>query len=1096
MSTKTLELLELELVHAPGFSDSFAITTGGASEVLIVGPNESGKSSLARALFSVLWPGLETNPSLEIVAKFRLGERSLRARHRGLATTWYDEGSEVPAPALPADEIAGCFRIAVDERKGEGVGTATLAAQISRALAGGYDFAKARAALAVAPQLGHVEKDLVKTARRALDEVKSNQGDWEKEAARLDTLREELEQAQRAVAEESALNSFDLERHALRELERIEPELAAVAASEPLTPAFLGHLAAETKRLELSRKACRSREAAVEAARAQLSRSGESARVCDTAATSARLEDARSLLALEGEQQRAQLDVQTLEARLARWMQQAGDADQALPPVELLERFEQFNDDWNAAQGQARALKDLRAFLPADSDRTSAVVTLPGKWTRARIALLVVSLVSLAFGVGAALLVHPLFAALAATALAGAWISLAGPAPLPTTAPAASMQVLLDGQARELEVRLAGLREKAQEFKARFGLQPGLPSAVSLEGLRQRAGDLAQLGDARARLSCAEAAYDDSRDRLASFLEGLGLPPRETAAGLIRQLEQLLAEQQQRSKLQEDFERQTLELAAARLEAADLEKTVEKLFADIGLRVDDAAGLERLTRGRKDFERLSDERKIQRHALESARRDLASWAGWRPNSHSDLDARRSNLLAMKARATEFHREISGIERGVADRRGKEDLENARANLRGAEDALHQRREQAFDAALAQLLIEDVERGMEASLQDAVLLRAQALFEQFTGGRHTLQLSSGAQGVDFRSHDRVLDRELPLESLSSGTRTQMLLAARLAFAVDAAERAGVRPPLVLDEALATTDEARFEAIQGAIATLVSEGWQVLYLTSQRVDLERWRERSLGEDAPKPCVIDLAQVRRLGLAVSDARDFILPAERALPAPGKLSAEEYACALTVPALDLERPLGELHVFHLLRDQLDLVHELAMLHVTQLALAESFASATHREPLTQRIALMRAFHEHWRIGRGRPVDLTLLAEAGVSENFRGRVADLARSKGGDAQLLIAALREGELHGFGRKKTDELEVELQALRCLDLRPRLELGDIVWRCAEQVPGCSAELAGSLCSLWWQAADQSWKKRRGEIAASLPTIPATLLATPR
>ncbi|MEO6708552.1 MAG: hypothetical protein ABI054_03280, partial [Planctomycetota bacterium] len=981
-----------------GFSDPFAIATGGASEVLIVGPNESGKSSLARALFSVLWPGLETNPSLEIVAKFRLGERSLRARHRGLATVWYDEGNEVPAPVLPADEIAGCFRIAVDERKGEGVGTATLAAQISRALAGGYDFAKARASLAVAPQLGHVEKELVKTARRALDDIKGNQGDWEKEAARLDTLRLELEQAQRCIGEESALNSFDLERHALRELERIEPELAAVAASEPLTPAFLDRLAAESRRLELSRKTCRSREAAVEALRAQLARSSESAQACDAAAASARLDDARSLLALEGEQQRAQSDVKTLEARLARWRQQPGDADQALPPSEVLERFDQFNDDWNAAQSQARGLKDLRALLPADSDRTPAVDTRPGRWTRTRIALLVVSLVSLAFGVGAAWLVHPLFAALAATGLAGAWISFAGRAPIPGAAPATSMQALLDGQARELEIRLAALREKGQEFKARFGLQPGLPSAVSLEALRQRASDLAQLGDARARLSCAEEAYDDSRDRLATFLEGLGLTPRETAAASIRQLEQLLTDQQQRAKLQEDFERQTVELAEVRLEATELEKTVEKLYADIGLGVDDTAGLERLTRGRKDFERLSDERKIQRHALENARRDLAGWSGWQPNSNDELDDRRSSLLAMKTRATELQREISGIERGIADRRGREDLENARANLRGAEDALHQRREQAFDAALAQLLIDDVERGMEASLQDAVLLRAQRLFEQFTGGRHTLQLSSSAQGVDFRSHDRVLGRELALEALSSGTRTQMLLAARLAFAVDAAERAGVRPPLVLDEALATTDEARFEAVQAAIASLVSEGWQVLYLTSQRIDLERLRQRAPGDGAAPPCVIDLAQVRRLGLAVSDARDLILPAQRALPAPEKMTAEEYACALAVPALDLERPLGELHVFHLLRDQLELVHELALLRVTQLALAESLASATHREPLSQRIALMRAFHEHWRIGRGRPVDLTLLAEAGVSENFRGRVADLARAKGGDA--------------------------------------------------------------------------------------------------
>ena len=114
MSARSLELLDLELAHAPGFSEAFAIHTEAASQIVIVGPNESGKSSLAAALFSVLWPAQESNSNLDIAARFRFGERTLQARHRSKTTSWSENGVAVPAPPLPADEIASCFRIAVD----------------------------------------------------------------------------------------------------------------------------------------------------------------------------------------------------------------------------------------------------------------------------------------------------------------------------------------------------------------------------------------------------------------------------------------------------------------------------------------------------------------------------------------------------------------------------------------------------------------------------------------------------------------------------------------------------------------------------------------------------------------------------------------------------------------------------------------------------------------------------------------------------------------------------------------------------------------------------------------------------------------------
>ncbi len=1111
MSARALELLELELVHAPGFSAAFAIQTEGASQVVIVGPNESGKSSLAAALFSVLWPARESDPNLEIVARLRLGERRLRARHRAKITSWSEDGVEIPAPPLPADEIANCFRIAVDERRGEGADSATLAAVIVRALAGGYDFAKARAALGVAARLGEGERRLLNQAREALNRIAGDQERWKSEASKLELLREQLGEAKLLAGELPLLEALGRERSARRELQRIEPKLQEVAGSARVSERELERLATEEKRLEQRKEILRKRETACELSKRQLGAQAGPARSVERGLAGARLADARVLLEREQDQSRLRAELQVAQARHAHWLEHVLDREFALPPLVELEHFARFSDEWNAAEAQARATADLRALLPAATPtRTEEFDAKSVGAARLRTTLLVICAVTIVSALAAAALFHALFYGLAVLAGAALWIGLGASKPLPQSAPAdpaAAVRALVEGRARSLEEQRAELSKRGEQFKARFGLQPGLPTAVQIEALRQRANDLALLEQARAKLDAAESAFDELRDLLTAFLSSQAVEPAGTAQGLIAQLEGMVDSQRRRAKLEEDLQRLDSEIAAATSDVLDSEAALAKLYLDAGLQAGERVALERLVRERAMFLSLGDEAKVQQHALASALRELADWQGWRPASDQELEERRARSVEMSSLADQRHEEIGGIERAVAERRERDDVENARANLQAAEAALEQRREQVFDAALAQLFIDEVEHALEISVQDPVLVRAQHMFEEFTGHRHTLQLATGGpNGPDFRSYDHLLGRAVSLENLSSGTRTQLLLAARLAFAVDAAERAGVRPPLLLDEALATSDETRFEAVASVIALLVKEGWQVIYLTSQRTDVERWRRRAFDTNMAAPRVIDLEQVRQLACAAAGVPELVLLSEPTPPAPGALSAEEYGLALRVPAFDLEQGLGELHIFHLLRDQLGVLHALVVLRTTQVGRVErmlgkasgsiSGLSTEQLADIEQRIALMRAFHSWWLIGRGRRVDPTALAEAQVTDNFRDKLADLAKREGGDAQRLIRALREGALSGFGRGKTDALELRLEELRCLDRRPTLELDEIVWRCASEFPSLGGERVGELCSQWWSAAARSWTNRRSGSGPEIPTIPAPKPASAR
>ena len=209
-----------------------------------------------------------------------------------------------------------------------------------------------------------------------------------------------------------------------------------------------------------------------------------------------------------------------------------------------------------------------------------------------------------------------------------------------------------------------------------------------------------------------------------------------------------------------------------------------------------------------------------------------------------------------------------------------------------------------------------------------------------------------------------------------------------------------------------------------------GRQIFYLSARRHEPALWRQAT----GTAPAVIDLAAARFPSQA-SAPEDYRVEAPPSLPAPNGRSAEAYASLLGVPPrLDPHRPEGGIHLFHLLRDDLALLHSLmetwrivTLGQLEVLLASDAACAALPGEELQRRLGrrcrVVRTWVELWCQGRGRPVDRGVLERcSAISTIFIDRVAELAVRVKGDAEALIEALGAGAVDRFRSSKLDELE--------------------------------------------------------------------------
>lgn len=522
---------------------------------------------------------------------------------------------------------------------------------------------------------------------------------------------------------------------------------------------------------------------------------------------------------------------------------------------------------------------------------------------------------------------------------------------------------------------------------------------------------------------------------------------------LLARLDHLAKRIRDRDQAYKDIGRAESDIAQLSGDIQATDDALSELFAKAGVDDGDETNLrqrlDRLAQWKDKSDALREARAqeaVRQPELEG-QEELLALIG-HDDGEAALQRRHDELRSQAERYRALNEEIGGIREAIRLAGRERSLEQARARLQTSEDALRDRLDEALFAEAGDFLLERVQSEHVQTSQPAALRRAKEWFAHFTHHAWALDFASDGE-ARFAAVETATGERRGLAELSSGTRMQLLLAVRVAFALEA-ERGREPLPLVLDEALTTADPERFRAAAQSLQALAEDGRQVFYLTAQPVDLGYWKAHD-----PRVRCIDLAHARKQGTAVREPEAITMPEPTWIPAPDDRVAEDYAVELGVPFVDPWRTPSSVHIFYLLRDDLGLLHRLLQLRIERLGqleallvtpAAQAVLDEPERERLQWRAAGAKAWLRAWREGRGRPVDRAALEETdAVSDTFLKRVAALNAEVGGDARELIRRLEAGAVERFRNDKREALADFLAERGYLDGREPLSEAGIELR---------------------------------------------------
>ena len=1131
-----MKLARLDVTSLPGVSRGFGLRSLADDINLIVGPNAIGKSSLVRTLKLLLGQPNKHDPLVTLAAEFTEGEKRWRVQRTGQQIGWRCNGDAVARPNLPASNELARYCLSMEDLIKADATDEALARELQRELRGGFDLGKARTELG--PRHGTGERKAfyeslsgVRNAESDADALRQVQVSIPSLALKIDAARGAAEQVRLIGSAKALLKARRASRAAEQRLQEFPSNM------DKLTGRELEQIEKHRSDFENSEKQRLEQTQAMRLAQRSLEDSGLASSDFEqaTRALSVVQSKLRTIEKLQTEaahqrkthvRQREKLDDAT--------RQLGSDAPSSLDPenmrraegfaaafLKLTERKTQLEQRIELSggapgerdiQNHKNVALALHKWLDAESQASHMRPSDLPLW--ASLILAVASTLGFIF-------LPPLMPALLALLLISALVWA-----LVTFRLSAHQQ----GNARE--------RDTIKQFE-KAGIS--FPNAWSVpevqEQLRELEDTLARFeraSEAQKELSALEQKIQEKDAEKRALAKGMGFNPLLPLTALDRFI-----------RLAKDYDESRLALQSASRELADTDEAINKTLAQarsLLLRwvpeVSEDADFDHLTAACEIFEdKLKDAQKAtnelnnaeqlaeqQETASARAGNDIAAIyqrAGLCEDEHHLLIERigqleswkkaRDGLIETEAQEKQCKAALQGesatlelVERddeskldrllqeaqarasqleSLQDERAKAEarieqaeqgrtLEDVIAEREQARDRLEQKRDELLTHKATELLLGRVEAAYRATHEPEVLRQAGALFQQVTANAFELRLSEDGT---FQAWDTEQGALRSLEELSTGTRMQLLLSSRVAW-VQSQSEAGKTLPLFLDEALTTSDEHRFITLAKSLDAISREaGIQIIYLSARRHEQDLWRS-ALGRD---PHCIDLAEIRGQSGDL-DWRAFDVKAPEPIPAPAG-DAVEYAKRLGVPPVNPALDAGEIHLFHLLRDDLELLHQfMQTLRIASLGQLESYLrqrKTTRTDAdlsyLMERCSAARAWASAWQQGRGRPIGaLDLAASGAFSQRFLSQATQLATSKAisGDAPRMLRALRRGGLKGFQSKKTGEFEAWLRANEYLDDRAVLSQDERRHRTLQAydlADGNRLEDIGR-CIDWWEA----------------------------
>ncbi len=651
-----------------------------------------------------------------------------------------------------------------------------------------------------------------------------------------------------------------------------------------------------------------------------------------------------------------------------------------------------------------------------------------------------------------------------------------------------------DVDRQNLKSQLQGVVEKEPSLDERrknllesLKLDPMPPDAELVDFARA----LDQLRETRkkyrgasGRVDKLEAKHAQLLSHLSDVLQRHGEPAPEDATAAKAYLGNLSDRNAQLVKAIGDENQAEAHLEQNSADQQETLDSIRQIYTEACLNDGDLPGLTALLKLLPQYRELKEKANRLKPQIDLDRDELAKAdeAELVNCDRTTLERLKHDFSAAEQKARELQSEIAEIEAQVNEAKRGSNLQDLIARREKARTELQGRRDEAIFARAGRFLVEAVEKEYEQNQKPRVFQRARDHFSAFTHHGYELRLGRDTKSprlfaVDLRSGE---GREL--DELSDGTRAQLLLAARMAFAEEVEQ--GRTLPLFLDEALDQSDPSRFEAIARSLGRIANDqGRQIFYLTSDPLDRDRFRQALDAENCVLVDEIDLGLIRGRAISVTDPTTLQVPPKPDVPPPNGLSAEEYGVVLRVPVFAPALGYAGQHFFYVLPDELELLRQFLMNGIEQAGqwktvsgtpLAERLLgsrSITSHE-IDSRVRLLEVFCEAWNQGKGRAVDRDVLVQNGaLSERYLDDVVDIAAELGGDPKKLLAALRsrkDPRLKGFRESSADALEGYLRDNDYLDDRPvlgesKLRLRVLTSPLAKKLPD---GVASACFSRWW------------------------------
>ncbi len=625
---------------------------------------------------------------------------------------------------------------------------------------------------------------------------------------------------------------------------------------------------------------------------------------------------------------------------------------------------------------------------------------------------------------------------------------------------------------QRLENEKQEIEKRREEIQERVGAAPDLDD-TSFAAFMQIVGEWQQVRSDIEEWEEKRRNASEQRDkclaRINEELQQYGSDQAENADEVNARVQEIHQRADRYSTVKEEMDAAAREIEQCDERIKEEKQARTELLHFLGLEdAQDASGLyeqyetvqEWLSR-KPGYEQLQDQRKEAEAKCKEQQTALQAYSEvrgeWYEIPVQDLEAR---MQQQRSKADEYervHDEITRIETEVGKAKQEHDVEEALAQVREAEQALTERRErtcQAFTGASLLNYIQTCTRRQTSR----VLPRAERIFAELTDGRYELLVEERNGTAAFTARNTVTQGYHDLNSLSSGERIQLLLAARLAFVEQEEEESGsLRVPLIFDEVLANSDDDAANAIIHAVSRLASRGRQIFYFTAQKDEVAKWQAHLQKSEIPFKAVTLPDQSVEPDLMgptyLANEQDL-----SAVPVPDhEDDYRSYGRRLGVPRLDPWQDVSGWHVWYFLDDKQDL-YRLVRAGIRywgplQKMIQEDEASLCRAVGLQNgsevfRLACARAeiwqkLVEKWRIGRGKPVSREVLRQsAAITEKFVDKVEQLAQELHYDPGALVEGLRAGRVSNFRKNKIEAFAEELSEAGYLDVRAPLSEADL------------------------------------------------------